>query len=229
MYLPVNRNSVRHTRTKVICDFDGTVTLFDTTDALLERFALPEWEDVEKKWLSGSITSRECMERQIAMIHAKRQELDAYIDTFESTPGFKEFVNFCDQSDLDLHIVSDGIDYTIHRVLSNIGLLNIPVFANHLVFMEKGYGLTFPFAKDDCRFGMCKCDVADIGNGETILIGDSYSDTCIAGMASTVYAVRGKPLELYCIEKGIAHIPFCDFYNILAELKHQPNRKRMKT
>ena len=27
----------------VICDFDGTVTPFDVTDAILERFARPAW------------------------------------------------------------------------------------------------------------------------------------------------------------------------------------------
>ena len=28
----------------VICDFDGTVTPFDVTDAILERFARPAWK-----------------------------------------------------------------------------------------------------------------------------------------------------------------------------------------
>lgn len=78
----------RHTATKVICDFDGTVTPVDTTDALLARFALPEWEEVEEAWLEGRITSRECMERQIAMIRAERWELDAFIGAFKITSGF---------------------------------------------------------------------------------------------------------------------------------------------
>lgn len=205
--------------TKVICDFDGTVTPVDTTDALLGRFASREWEVVENEWIEGKITSRECMERQVAMIHAGKQEWDAFVDAFELTPGFKEFAVFCDKSDLNLCIVSDGIDYTIHRVLSNHGLPNIPVIANHLIFTNKGYELTFPSAKNGCRFGMCKCNVAEVGNGETILIGDSHSDTCIAEHASTVYALRGKPLELYCKKKGISCILFNDFFDILAHMK----------
>lgn len=211
-------------QTKIICDFDGTVTPVDTTDALLGRFALPEWVDVEKEWLAGKITSRECMERQIAMIRAEQRDLDSFIDTFALTPGFHEFADFCDRTSVNLCIVSDGIDYTIRRVLSNHGLPNIPVIANHLVFTGGGYELTFPSAKEDCKFGMCKCDVAGIGKGETVLIGDSHSDTCIAGRASTVYAVRGKPLESYCKGEGIAHTLFDDFYDILAYMKTPTNQ-----
>lgn len=214
---------------KVICDFDGTVTPVDTTDALLGRFASPEWESVEKEWLEGRITSRECMKRQVAMIRAEKRELDAFIDSFRLTEGFKEFAGFCDRNNLNLCIVSDGIDHTIHRVLSNHGLPNIPVIANHLIFTDEGYELTFPSARDDCKFGMCKCGVADVGNGEIILIGDSHSDTCIAGRAATVYAVRGKALEAYCKENRIEHILFEDFNDILADMKQSLTGQRIRT
>ena len=30
----------------IICDFDGTISLIDVTDSLLEKFATPEWEDI---------------------------------------------------------------------------------------------------------------------------------------------------------------------------------------
>lgn len=209
---------VRRTATKIICDFDGTVTPVDTTDALLRRFAPPEWEEVEKEWIEGRITSRECMERQVAMIRAEQWELDACIDAFGITPGFGEFVDFCGQRDLNLCVVSDGIDHTIRRVLSNHGFMNIPVIANHLVFTGKGYGLTFPSTKDDCRFGMCKCGAADVENGKTVLIGDSHSDTCLAGRASAVFAMRGKPLEVHCIQSGISFTPFDDFHDVLAHM-----------
>ena len=35
----------------VICDFDGTVTPFDVTDAILERFARPAWKTIEDEWV----------------------------------------------------------------------------------------------------------------------------------------------------------------------------------
>ena len=159
------------------------------------------------------------MKRQIAMIRVERQELDAFIDTFELTPGFKDFAEFCEQGRRNLSIVSDGIDYTILRVLNNHGLANIPVIANRLIFGDEGYALEFPFARDGCRFGMCKCSVANAGNAETILIGDSHSDTCIAERATAVYAARGRPLEAHCGKNGIEHTLFDDFFDILTHMK----------
>ena len=200
---------------KIVCDFDGTVTPFDTTDALLERFAAPEWKDVEAIWVAGEITSLECMARQIPMIRASRRELDAFIDTIPLTPGFAEFVAFCRERGWSLCVISDGLDYTIHRVLANHGFADIPVAANHLVFADDGYALTFPRAREGCRFGMCKCDVADVERNEVVMIGDSRSDTCIAGKAAYVYARRGMPMEAYCIENNITYTPYDDFYDVL--------------
>ena len=53
----------------VICDFDGTVTPFDVTDAILERFARPAWKTIEDEWVRGAISARRCMERQLSLIH----------------------------------------------------------------------------------------------------------------------------------------------------------------
>ena len=44
-------------RAFVICDFDGTITLKDSTDLLLKRFADPAWLDIEKEWLRGKLTA----------------------------------------------------------------------------------------------------------------------------------------------------------------------------
>ena len=49
-------------RTRVKChafvDFDGTIVPCDVTDFLLERFADPSWQEVEKDWQAGRIGSR---------------------------------------------------------------------------------------------------------------------------------------------------------------------------
>jgi len=44
-----------------LVDFDGTVAPTDTVDALLERFADPEWRRLEERWVRGEISSRQCM------------------------------------------------------------------------------------------------------------------------------------------------------------------------
>ncbi len=45
----------------ILCDFDGTISLEDVIDALLEKYGQPGWQQLEDQWKSGKIGSRECM------------------------------------------------------------------------------------------------------------------------------------------------------------------------
>src|SRR5947208_12784471 len=54
----------------VFCDFDGTITQVDVTDAILERLADPQWRDLERAWVRGEIGSRERLARQMAVVPA---------------------------------------------------------------------------------------------------------------------------------------------------------------
>lgn len=206
---------LKNTKTKIICDFDGTITSVDAVDAILEEFASPEWLVAEQLWLEGKITSLECTSKQVPMIRATRQEFDDFIDRIPITAGFKEFALFCISNGLNLCIASDGIDYVINRILTNLGLASIPVMANHLIFTDDGYALSYPRAKEGCKYGMCKCSVADAQNNRIVLIGDSRSDTCLANHAAAIYARRGFPLEKYCRKNKLACTPYDDFFNIL--------------
>ena len=42
-------------------DFDGTISVLDVTDSLLQRFGQPGWQELEDQWERGEIGSRECM------------------------------------------------------------------------------------------------------------------------------------------------------------------------
>src|SRR5437667_12343876 len=62
--------SKRVTVTEVYCDFDGTITCIDATDAVLEAFALPAWREWAQRWVRGAITSQQCLSRQVELIQA---------------------------------------------------------------------------------------------------------------------------------------------------------------
>src|SRR5262245_12565255 len=68
--------SVSRSRVKchVFVDFDGTIASLDTTDLLLERFAAPQWRQIEEDWKAGLIGSRECLVRQIDLVRATSVE-----------------------------------------------------------------------------------------------------------------------------------------------------------
>ena len=201
----------------VICDFDGTVTPFDVTDAILERFARPAWKTIEDEWVRGAISARQCMERQIPLIEAPLERLDAFLDTVPVTGGFVEFVRYSRSKGIPLGIVSDGMDYPIKRILNRHGLRHVPVVANRMVYREGAYRLEFPYGREGCASGVCKCGGAEAvsGDGKTLLIGDGLSDCCLARSASFTLARQGKALHRRCAAEGYPYFTYLDFFDIL--------------
>ena len=66
---------------QAIVDFDGTISREDTTDRVLQRFAEPGWEEIEADWVAGKIGSRECMQRQVALLHASPDVFDTFVSS----------------------------------------------------------------------------------------------------------------------------------------------------
>jgi 2,3-diketo-5-methylthio-1-phosphopentane phosphatase len=187
----------------------------DSTDLVLARFALPQWEEVEAQWVSGQISSRECMYRQVGLLRTDEKSLNALIDEIPLTDGFAEFMLFAEKRDLRPRIVSDGLDYVIRRVLSNHGFSEISVTANRLMMTGDGFELEFPHSRSTCGSGVCKCAVAAESGRRIILIGDGRSDICLSDQAGLVIVRRGMPLESHCREKGRPYKSFGDFFDII--------------
>src|SRR5450756_372993 len=101
----------------VFLDFDGTITLRDATDAILDAFADPVWVQIEDARLSGQIGSRECLAAQMALVTATREEVDRLLDGIGVDPGFAMVLDACAARATPVHIVSDGFDYCIGRIL----------------------------------------------------------------------------------------------------------------
>lgn len=198
----------------VYVDFDGTISLEDTTDALLERFAEPAWVDVEAQWLAGRIGSAECMRRQVDLLRVRPGALHAFVSTIRIDPAFVAFAELCRDLNVPLAVVSDGIDVVIHGALRKAGL-DLPVFANHLTFTgHDRWALSFPFKDVECRAraGHCKCRSMAGPSGGAVLIGDGRSDYCGARSADFVFAKDS--LLAHCRSQGIAHEPFVSFADL---------------
>lgn len=200
----------------IVCDFDGTIAPFDVTDAVLEEFAHPDWMTVEQEWSEGRITAMECMERQVRLLSVSENRLDAFLDTIPLTEGFRDFVEQCRLNGREMIIVSDGIDYSIKRILAKHDITNIPVIANRLRHeSNSSYKLEFPYHTPGCGSGVCKCTVASMAEKPIVLIGDSHSDLCLAGKADHVMAKQDKILLAHCKEHNIPHHPYDDFHDIV--------------
>ncbi|WP_297322225.1 MtnX-like HAD-IB family phosphatase [uncultured Bartonella sp.] len=162
----------------VFIDFDGTIADNDVTDTLLERFAAPEWQKIENEWLSGKIGSRECMMQQIALLNASPADLVQCLDEMKIDPAFADFIHMLEHDDIDVSIVSDGLDFSIRSILQRYGLGHIKILANRLLYCGNSrWQLQFPYKNTACPAGNCKCrHFANIKNGFTLYIGDGTSD-----------------------------------------------------
>lgn len=206
----------------VFCDFDGTISVEDATDYILSRFAEPAWERIEEEWKRGLIGSAECMQRQIALIHATRQELDGALDGVAIDPGFAAFHDFCWKRGIPLTVISDGVDYFIGHILSRHRLDHVPVIANRLAISgingHTSYSLTSPYSDAACASasGVCKCRAVQ-SLDTRIYIGDGRSDFCVSDKPDVVFA-KGKLAE-YCTDQGIDFIPYQQFADVTRALE----------
>jgi len=199
----------------ILCDFDGTVSVEDITDSLLERFARAGWQAIEQAWRRGEIGSHDCMAEQVALLDANRDEIDAHLDGMMIDRAFPAFVAAVEHLGIPLAIVSDGIDHAIRRILDNHGLGRLPIIANRLEAVgERSWRLDFPFGSPSCRIasGNCKCACAQrarSGQQRVLLIGDGASDFCVAAEADLVFA-KHRLIE-HCRSAGIPYVPVTGF------------------
>lgn len=206
----------------VFCDFDGTISVVDTTDRVLSRLAAAEWESLEADWIAGRIDAATCMRGQIALIEGSDAELDAVLDAVELDPAFPVFAAWCADHGIPLTIVSDGVDYFIRRILARHGLGDLPIVSNRLTGKAGARALAQPHRRLGCAAGagVCKCDVAAAqaaSSNTMVYIGDGRSDFCVSHRADILFAKDA--LADYAAGRGEAHHVFESFHDITATLK----------
>jgi 2,3-diketo-5-methylthio-1-phosphopentane phosphatase len=202
----------------VFLDFDGTISRVDVVDVLLERYADRDWLRVEQDWKNGRIGSRTCLARQMALVSATRAEVDGLLSTIDIDPGFVPLLDACTADGIRAHVVSDGFDYCIARILAQVpashqALLDtVPVSASHLEpYGARGWRTGFPFPEGSCEHGCATCKPAvmramNAAGAVSIFVGDGLSDRYAAAAADVVFAK--DTLAAHCAEHGIAFFPY---------------------
>ena len=208
-----------------LIDFDGTLAVNDSVDALLERFAPAEWRAVEQQWLDGRITAMQCMREQIRMVRADHVQIENFFRGVQLDASFLPFLRHV-RAFADVAIVSDGLDHAVRVASKAAGLPELPVYANKLHFVPRGLDLSFPHQADDCTSGsgVCKCAVsaklAQAAAGPVVLVGDGKSDNCLASRVDVVFAK--SVLAAYCQKERIPFHPFNSFADVLAAVRKWP-------
>ncbi|MFB3922838.1 MAG: MtnX-like HAD-IB family phosphatase [Terriglobia bacterium] len=214
-------------RPVVFSDFDGTITKLDVTDQILSQLAHPSWLEIEQEWACGSIGSRECLERQVALVDASAEDLNALIDSIPVDPRFKGFLRLAERHKLPFYVVSDGFDYVVRRVLKRAGVNGqlkngTHLFATGLQIEGRRLQLSFPHSATPCEHGCATCKVEiirrlSIGHSPVVFIGDGLSDRFAVEAADLVFAKH--QLLAYCRDRDIECIPFETFADVQVSLK----------
>jgi 2-hydroxy-3-keto-5-methylthiopentenyl-1-phosphate phosphatase len=207
-------------------DFDGTITRRDAVDAILEAYADPEWLKFESEWREGRIGSRDCLRAQMDLVRASRQQLDALLDQIEVDEGLVPLLEMCAAHNIPAHIISDGFDYCIRRILSrarrvNTLLRGARVCASRLEARGLQWRTEFPFFHQTCGHGCATCKPAVMrllnpSNAPALFVGDGLSDRYAVDSADLVFAKDG--LATYCHENGIEYAPFRNLNDVAAHL-----------
>jgi 2,3-diketo-5-methylthio-1-phosphopentane phosphatase len=206
----------RRPRWSVVCDFDGTIAPDDVTDTLLLRFAQPGWQELERAWETGRISSRTCMAGQVALLDCSRDELDRHLAGLAIDPAFAAFVAAVRADGCPLTIASDGLDAVIAAMLARASLTGLDVRASRLVQVgPRQWALEFPHARAQCASGAATCKCACLGDAgrPTLLVGDGASDFCAAAHAELTFA-KSRLLD-HCSVLGLPHRPIVDFADAL--------------
>jgi 2-hydroxy-3-keto-5-methylthiopentenyl-1-phosphate phosphatase len=195
-------------------DFDGTISRRDAVDAILETYADPKWLSFEADWRDGRIGSRDCLRAQMSLVRASRKQIDNLLDGIGIDEELLTLLELCAGQHITTHIVSDGFDYCIRRILSGASkrlaalLRGGRVCAGHLESRGHLWRTEFPFFHQTCGHGCATCKPAVMRllnktNAPAIFVGDGFSDRYAVESADLVFAKDG--LATYCTEQSIEY------------------------
>ncbi len=182
----------------------------------MKIFERPEWKELGEEFFTGKIGSREAYRRALSIFRINRERLLELIDgEMDIDRGFVKFWEHIKNRGWDFIIVSDGFKLYIERVLGRYGVIPDRIFANEVIFDEKGEltDVVFPYEDAElCRmFATCKIKILES-------LKESYSHIFYFGDGVTDYDVADRVTFLFAKER-LAHyaadnsIPFFRFEN----------------
>jgi len=204
----------------VITDFDGTVVDMDITDLVLERFALRGWSDYNMLLEQGTISPEDCVSKQCMMVRVGSQDqITSYIgDLVKVRDGFSDLVRFCSVNDIELIVVSAGLDFCIKSVFDTNRITVPRIICPRSRLESGGIFLEFPpsFISNPL-VGFKEGFVLNIKmQGKTpVFIGDGIMDYSAARHACKIFAIRNSQLERQCIRMCREHTPIMTFMPVV--------------
>jgi len=208
------------TRAVVFIDFDGTISPVDISNTFFTRFAGRDAADAVEQWKQGLISSCKCLERELDALEGDIESLREFAREQPIDKGFYALREECLRWQVEVIVVSDGLDFYIEAFFARYGL-DVCLFSNRLEVVGGHRKLEFPYHNAECgACGNCKSshvERAKQGGKFIVYIGDGLSDKCAVGKADLVFA-KGD-LGAYCTKHGIPHVAFENLTQVTEHLK----------
>lgn len=200
-------------------DFDGTITKFDTTDAMIETFAQDGWQEIMQKWEQGELNTKESARLFLRHLRVTPDEAKHFLESIPIDESFREFVNYVESRQEKLYILSDGFDFNINTVLEKAQLQHLTYYTNRFLIYKNYYDIETPYASTCNKCGTCKKNLIEKLKADAeqiVYIGDGLSDICASQTADLVFAKR--QLLQYRKKHNLQVHPFTTFSEIIRML-----------
>jgi 2-hydroxy-3-keto-5-methylthiopentenyl-1-phosphate phosphatase len=210
-------------KSRIFCDFDGTITREDTLVLLLDRFGrhLPDGRDWRAIEFDDTLDEQVKLQAEMDLLDCTREEaLEFLRDTVQIREGFSDFLHWIRSESGCLHVLSGGLLPIIEQSLAEYAGVGLELEANQL-FGDTGWQVkpnSTPRIRERCNH--CKTQhVRRTASQQikSIYIGDGSTDFCPAREADMVFA-RGT-LARQLQEEGRTFTAYEDFHHVLRALK----------
>ena len=209
----------------IFCDFDGTITNSDNIMAIMKEFAPSEWVGIKDRILSQELTIQEGVTKLFSLLPSSQKETitQFVLHQAEIREGFQDFIDYTQENNLPLYIVSGGIDFFVKPILEPFIRNEDHIYCNVADFSSENIRIEWPHSCDGHCTNGCGCCKPSIirelstDNTFKIVIGDSITDLQAAKLADKVIA-RDFLIEK-CEELNIPYEPFQTFHDVIHILK----------
>jgi len=220
--VPGGLNKLEESKTILVqCDFDGTITVKDLSFVILDAFARNNWKQLFNDYQEGKITLGQFNTEAFSTVKADKESLLALVrKETVLRPGFPELIDYCRRKHFRFVIVSNGLHFYIEDLLTNLGFLDIEIYATQTDFCREGLKVQY-IGPDgqylDKDFKLAFTDSFLNQDYRIIYIGDGSSDLLPAKKAQFIFAT-GTLLE-HCQAIDLSCTPFDDFNQIVSFLE----------
>jgi 2-hydroxy-3-keto-5-methylthiopentenyl-1-phosphate phosphatase len=192
--------------TRLVLDWDGTVTVRDTLGLVMERYGDSAlWRQTGRR-MGRSLTHDEAIALGFATVCAPLGEVvDWLLRVVALRAGFGVLVEHHHPL-----VLSSGFHELIEPVLEREGV-SVDLVANHVDARPEGWRVRFrevplcPVCGEPCKRGA-------LPRTDVVYVGDGYSDRCAALAARRVFA--RADLAEHLSARGVRHEPFEDLHDV---------------